>query len=665
MLSISSAVQGREIFVSNVSQLKIAIQNIQPGDTISVSDGSYDFNGNLSITKSGTSENPVLIRARNRHQAILINNSYFTLKQVSYIIIEGFLFRSKDVTAIKTESCNNIRITRNIFRLEETTSNKWVLIGGTWNLTEPNSHHNRIDHNLFEEKHQLGNYITIDGSPDPNAKSSRYDLIDHNHFRNIGPRAQNEMEAIRVGWSEMSLSSGFTTIEYNLFENCDGDPEIISVKTCDNIIRYNTFKSSQGTVCLRHGNRNTVKGNFFLGEGKDGTGGIRIYSDDHKIINNYFENLTGDVWDAALTITNGDADYSSSSNLSKNFRPRNSEVLFNTFVNNRHNIEIGYTNNGSYSRAPSGITIANNLVRGSENQLVKVITNPINFSWLGNIMFPQSPAVLGISASSGQIKIINPFLVQSGIWRLTSESPAIDSSAGNFSLILYDIDGQARDNYKDVGADEFSDHPIVLKPLEPHDVGPAGGDIALPVELTSFIGEAAENGIYLKWTTASEINNHGFEVQRSSDIYDWKVVGFISGAGSSSEKNEYEFFDKYFPTEICYYRLKQMDFDGSFEYSNTLEIAKNFIIDFLLGQNYPNPFNPETIIDYSLPQKSHVKINIFNSLGKEMDLLVDEIQVAGSYKVKFRPSKRYASGMYIYSARLGEKTMTKKMIFLK
>ena len=267
---------------------------------------------------------------------------------------------------LKLQASNNIRITRNIFRLVETTSLKWVIIGGVWNDPNAVSHHNRIDHNLFENKSFAGNYITIDGSGDPVYLSSQYDLIDHNHFRNIGPRIVNEMETIRVGWSELSRSSGFTTIENNLFENCDGDPEIISVKTCDNIVRYNTFISSQGTLCLRHGDRTTVNGNYFFGEGKDGTGGIRFYGDDHKIYNNYFEGLTGTIWDAALTITNGDADYSSSTNWSKHFRPRNAVIAFNTFVNNLHNIEIGYTNNGNYTKPPSNNLIANNVVQGSQ-----------------------------------------------------------------------------------------------------------------------------------------------------------------------------------------------------------------------------------------------------------------------------------------------------------
>ena len=294
------------------------------------------------------------------------------------------------------------------------------------------------------------------------------------------------METIRVGWSELSRSSGFTTIEYNLFENCDGDPEIISVKTCDNIVRYNTFVSSQGTLCLRHGDRTTVNGNFFFGEGKDGTGGIRFYGDDHKIYNNYFEGLTGTIWDAALTITNGDADYSTSTSWSKHFRPRNAVIAFNTFVNNLHNIEIGYTNNGNYTKAPSNNSIANNIVQGSENELIHIYTQPINMLWESNIMFPTGSAVLGITASYTQIKQIDPLLTEmDSLWFVSSNSPAIDSATGIYDYVIDDFNGQQRINLKDIGADEYSNKPIVRKPLTPDDVGPYADEIISSVETGS------------------------------------------------------------------------------------------------------------------------------------------------------------------------------------
>ncbi len=463
--------QGRLIRVNSSSQLEDAVKNLTPGDTVEVVDGSYDFGGNISITRSGSDQNKITIRAENTGGVRITGGSYFDLKRAAHIVIQGFVFETRNETAVKTIGCNNIRITRNIFRLKETESLKWIVIGGVWNDPNAESHHNRIDHNLFEGKTFAGNCITIDGSGEPTYQSSRYDRIDHNHFRNIGPRIENGMETIRIGWSEMSMSSGFTTVEYNLFENCDGDPEIISVKTCDDTIRFNTFRSSKGTLSLRHGNRSSVYGNFFFGEGKDGTGGIRLYGDDHKIYNNYFEGLTGTKWDAPLTITNGD--YDGGSNYTKHFRINNALIVHNTLVNNQHGIEVGYTNNGNYKKPPRNVIIANNLIVSNQNEIVKIISEPENFTWNSNIFFTEESAEVGFDFTDEQNSEIDPELILSdSLWRLQESSPAINSSSQKFDFVLTDIDLQDRDNFPDIGADEFSAEKIINKPLSANDVGP-------------------------------------------------------------------------------------------------------------------------------------------------------------------------------------------------
>lgn len=499
LCNISSA---RIVQVSTATNFNNACVNALPGDTVELANGIYNTNTSITMFNSGTSEQPILIRAQNIGMAELTLNTYFDLRQCAYITIQGFLFTSTNVTVIKLQACNNIRITRNMFRLNETTSLKWVLIGGVWNNPNALSHHNRIDHNLFENKTQAGNCITIDGSGDPTYLSSQYDRIDHNYFRNVGPRIANGMETIRIGWSEMSMSSGFTTVEYNLFENCDGDPEIISVKTCDNLIRYNTFNSCQGTLCLRHGNRSTVEGNYFFGRNKSGTGGIRVYGGYHKIFNNYFEGLTGIIWDAALTLTNGDAD-SSSTSYSKHFRPVNNTIAYNSFVNNLHNIEIGYTNNGSYTKAPSNNKIVNNIVEGSSYELIKIYTQPLNMLWASNIMYPKDSAILGITASYSQIKQINPLLnLVDTLWFVSSISPAIDSSTGVYDFVLYDFNGQLRKLTKDIGADEYSNDPALRRPLTLNDVGPNAVEPSIKLSLKAII-----EGLYNTTTTVSDSIN--------------------------------------------------------------------------------------------------------------------------------------------------------------
>ncbi|MBI2419597.1 MAG: T9SS type A sorting domain-containing protein [Ignavibacteriales bacterium] len=470
---------GRIVNVGSATQFKAAISAIQAGDTILVQDGTYDLNSYLKIPVSGTKENPILIKAKNRGGVTFINKSYFNPQNVSYITIEGFIFAGKDGTAIKLESCTHCRITRNIFRLQETIPVKWILVGDVYSATQAVSSYNRIDHNLFENKTQPGNCITIDGFQGTPARSSQYDRIDHNHFRNVGPRVPNEMETIRVGVTSLTGTPGYTVIEYNLFEDCDGDPEFVSIKTDEDTVRYNTFRSCQGTLCLRQTSRSYVEGNYFFGNGKAGTGGVRVYNKDNKVIGNYFINLTGMQWDAACTITNGDVD-SNSTSQSSHFRPIRTIFAFNTLINCESNFELGFTNSGAYGKPPRDNVVANNIVVATRNPIVKLLTTPINQVWQGNIFFPKETATIGITATNAQILNTDPVLqLADSLWRLTPASPAINASLGVFDYVRYDIDGQLRSGIKDIGADEYATGSSSLRPMNASDVGPDGGDMVV------------------------------------------------------------------------------------------------------------------------------------------------------------------------------------------
>ncbi len=476
MVTVALPLYAAEHFVNTSSELEDAVGSIQSGDIITVADGIYNTDGSLTLKNVGSEEKPVLIRAENIGKARLTGETYFDLRRCSYVTIEGFEFTGSDITAVKMQASNNCRVTRNIFRLQESESLKWIVVGGIWDDPNAMSHHNRIDHNLFEEKHKPGNFITIDGTPDPTYKSSQFDRIDHNHFRNIGPRVENEMEAVRVGWSELSMSSGYTVVEYNLFENCDGDPEVISVKTGRDTVRYNTFIECQGSLCLRHGNGSVVNGNFFFGNTKEGSGGIRIYGDDHKIFNNYFEGLTGSRWDAALSLTNGD--YDGGGNLSKHFRINRAGIYNNTFVNNSHNIEIGFSNSGKYDKPPRDVTLCSNLIYGSENTLVQIFSPGINFTWTGNIAFATGAATLGFEADSAEIWFVDPQIYRAaGFWRIAQSSPAADYGTDTQSWLTEDIEGQYRDDMPDAGCDEWSITEPKRRPLTAEDVGPFAADI--------------------------------------------------------------------------------------------------------------------------------------------------------------------------------------------
>jgi hypothetical protein len=444
---------GRTINVSTSAELTSALTSAVAGDRIVLANGGYSMS---KVTgRHGTAEAPIVVEAAERSGAV-VTEGQLEILDSSYLTIAGLSWRNS--STLKIDGSHHVRLTRNHFRLAEQGSLKWVIIQGE------GSHHNRIDHNLFEDKQELGNFITIDGSA---TQQSQFDRIDHNHFRDIGPRAQNEMEAIRVGWSALSRSSGYTLVEHNLFENADGDPEIVSVKSSDNIVRYNTFRTSQGVLSARHGDRNRFDGNFFLGEGKPGTGGIRLYGSDHVVVNNYFEGLTGSGYDAALQIDGGDIDTSGA--LSAHWRVYRATVAFNTFVDNASTIEIG-TN---YPLPPVDSMVAYNLLTGTDGALIAENSYPVNMTYVGNIAHPTGSATVGITAGPEEVRVADPLLVAAaGLWRLGGDSPAIGAAGVGLDVVTDDMDGHDRTAPMDVGADEYSPEPPVRGPLTASQVGP-------------------------------------------------------------------------------------------------------------------------------------------------------------------------------------------------
>jgi hypothetical protein len=195
-----------------------------------------------------------------------------------------------------------------------------------------------------------------------------------------------------------------------------------------------------------------------------------------------------------------------------------------------------------------------------------------------------------------------------------------------------------------------------------------------PVELLSFIAREIDGKVNLSWVTATETNNKGFEIERRqrSDIGNqpaWEIVGFVNGNGTTTQTHSYSFKDENVQAGKYQYRLKQIDFDGSFAYSSIVEVENNIPTEFSLEQNYPNPFNPTTTIRYQIPDKEFVTLKIYDILGNEVTALVNEEKPAGSYTVEFtshsKDGKSLSSGLYFYTISAGSFTSTKKMLLLK
>jgi len=191
-------------------------------------------------------------------------------------------------------------------------------------------------------------------------------------------------------------------------------------------------------------------------------------------------------------------------------------------------------------------------------------------------------------------------------------------------------------------------------------------DESVPVELINFEGWLNENETNLQWTTATETNNRGFYIQRKkTNEKEWIDLDFIEGKGNSTEINYYSYKDILIESGVYYYRLKQTDFDGTYNYSKEIEIYFSVPLEFELFQNFPNPFNSFTIIKYSLSEKSFVNISLYDIRGEKVTELVNEEKEGGMYSIKFNYDK-LATGVYLYRMSTSSGyNASKKLILLK
>jgi hypothetical protein len=196
------------------------------------------------------------------------------------------------------------------------------------------------------------------------------------------------------------------------------------------------------------------------------------------------------------------------------------------------------------------------------------------------------------------------------------------------------------------------------------------GNIQLPVELKNFNFKIAKKDIILTWETAVEVNNYGFEIERKyngiddRDVYEWKTIGFIKGNGNSNTPRSYFYIDKNLSLGYYYYRLKQIDNDGKYNYSEVLKAKIDVKPEKLDLANYPNPFNPNTKIYFELPEDGITVLKIYDILGNEVRTLVNEFKNAGTYEINF-DGNNLSAGVYFNVLRAGDKTIVKKMQLIK
>jgi hypothetical protein len=399
------------------------------------------------------------LRALHPGQAVLTGNSSVEVRG-RWLTLAGLRFDHTTTTPITVRESQQCRVTDcALVRCNPPDKSRlhWIRVAGG------ESRGNRIDHCYTEGKLTDGVVLTVEGDDGRMPQDTR---IDHNHFKEVTRAVQNGMETVRIGTSQYGQVEAHAVVESNLFEQCNGDAEIISSKSCGNIYRYNTFRECDGGVVMRHGHRSLVEGNFFFGNGRPRTAGIRVHGSDHRVINNYLEGLG----QFSLALPAGQS----------KFAPTGHEPTLRCVV--AHNTVVGSSGpalvlgdgrSALLDTPPTGSLIANNLFVSSHGSLIS-LPFAAETRWLGNLLFAQGEASIG-EIPAAAAKVVDPRLERSmeGLWRPRVGSPAIGAAAPLMFAVAEDVEGQPRNPPADVGADQRSEQPVLRRPLRPADVGPA------------------------------------------------------------------------------------------------------------------------------------------------------------------------------------------------
>lgn len=526
----ASSAPAAEFLVSSASEINSALNVAGPGDTLVMTDGVWT-NQTINFSADGTSANPITLRAQTPGGVVLTGTSNLRISG-DHLVVDGLYFKDGNASSAghvvqfrgTNGNATNSRLTNTVIESynppDIDTRYFWVSLYGE---------NNRVDHNRFIDQNHSG--VTVVAWLDNNDGAAH--RIDANQFADrpvpVNPSSTNGFETIRIGTSDFNATVSNVVVENNVFERTDGEIEIISNKSTGNAYQYNTFRASAGTLTLRHGGDANVEGNFFLGEGKDHSGGIRVIGEDHTIVNNYIADIDDRAY-GAISISAGVENTPANGYE----QVKNALIAHNTIVNvggAAIKLDQGL---GSSDRTllAEDVTLAANLVRSSSGPLFEGAEGT-GFTWEDNLAFGAS---LGISARPG-VTVADPKLElgADGLWRPAADSPAVDAiSSGSFTTV--DMDGQARIGLFDIGADERSVAQIVRKPLLSNDVGASwytygdGGPIdPLPAAGPYLVREAEH------FTSITDPDGDGdvWEVALTGDASNNEVI--VSPSGSRTD----------------------------------------------------------------------------------------------------------------------------------
>ena len=368
----------------DLTAVRAQLRDAQPGATVTIPDGTYT-DEELTFMGQGTAEAPITLQAETEGGVFFEGESNLRMSG-AHLVVRGLVFRNGytptgEVISFRTGpgvNCDDCRVTAcvidNFNKAERQESDLWVALYGK---------RNRFDHNHLSGKRNRG--VTMAVRMDTEASRDNDHRIDHNYF---GPRpilGSNGGETLRIGTSHYSMFRSGTLVEYNYFDRCNGEVEVISSKSDGNTFRRNTFYECQGTLTMRHGNETLVEDNFFFGNGKANTGGIRIINKDQTVRNNYAEGLTGSRFRGALTVMNGVPN----SPANRYVQVVNGVAERNTFID-CDNIQLAAGSDEERSATPVDSRIANNVFyhRGRDS-VFTVYDDITGITFAGNVVSPN------------------------------------------------------------------------------------------------------------------------------------------------------------------------------------------------------------------------------------------------------------------------------------
>ena len=437
---------------------------VAAGDTILWADGdNRDAEVNIEGI-AGTKAMPITLKSATPGGVVFRGESQMRVG-ADWWVIQGFHFDGgeKEINSYNSfqfrsnsgKPSQHVRLTDCAFtnlKTEDETS-KWLQLYGQYNI---------IDHCHFSGKQSKGALVTVELAYIAEDETAGHQIT-RNYFGSFSPQEGNDNETIRIGSSEDQAKSARCVVRENYFVRCDGENEIISNKSSHNVIERNTFRQCNGAVVLRHGHHARVEGNFFFGDGAINAGGIRIVDSHHVIVNNYLQDLSGQDWNAALSILGGKQKSGGSENGYQ--AVDDISVLYNSIINCRQSLLL---NKKKGARPPTGV-IANNLFSSDNAPLVTANLSTEKLTFSHNVMHGADAGIEVESITA------DPVLSQDGeLLRPSATGSVVDAAAEVDTVVDTDIDGQIRPKQgTDIGADEVSGAigEVTSVPLTPADVG--------------------------------------------------------------------------------------------------------------------------------------------------------------------------------------------------